>query len=104
MRSRSRERRAIYCIWLPLCLISIPKRESTLARETHTARLLSKTLISESAQCYHFDFVLEDLESFPFISGQFISAVAPDPTGKQQTRAYSIASAANVNHFELCVN
>ena len=75
-----------------------------MARETHTARLASKTCISESAQCYHFDFVLDELESFPFISGQFISAVAPDPTGKQQTRAYSIASAARTNHFELCVN
>jgi ferredoxin-NADP reductase len=75
-----------------------------LARELTTARLARKTCISESAQCYHFDFVLEDLESFPFNSGQFISAVATDPNGKQQTRAYSIASAANVNHFELCVN
>jgi ferredoxin-NADP reductase len=75
-----------------------------LARETNTARLVSKTCISESAQCYHFDFVLQDLESFPFNSGQFISAVADDPNGKQQTRAYSIASAANGNHFELCVN
>jgi ferredoxin-NADP reductase len=75
-----------------------------LARELYTARLVSKTLISESAQCYHFDFVLDDLKSFPFLSGQFISAVATDPNGKQQTRAYSIASAANVNHFELCVN
>ena len=42
--------------------------------------------------------------SFPFISGQFVSAVAADPNGKQQTRAYSIASAANGNHFDLCVN
>jgi len=75
-----------------------------LARELYTARLESKTLISESAQCYHFDFVLDDLKAFPFISGQFLSAVAPDPNGKQQTRAYSIASAANTNHFELCVN
>jgi ferredoxin-NADP reductase len=75
-----------------------------LARETYRARLAQKTLISESAQCYHFDFVLDELEAFPFISGQFISAVAPDPTGKQQTRAYSIASAASTNHFQLCVN
>ena len=75
-----------------------------MARELYTARLESKTLISESAQCYHFDFVLDDLKAFPFISGQFLSAVAPDPNGKQQTRAYSIASAANTNHFELCVN
>lgn len=50
------------------------------------------------------DFVLEELESFPFLSGQFISAIASDPNGKQQTRAYSIASAANSNRFELCVN
>jgi ferredoxin-NADP reductase len=75
-----------------------------LARELHTARLLTKTCISEVAQCYHFEFVLEDLEAFPFISGQFISAVAPDASGKPQTRAYSIASAANGNRFELCVN
>jgi len=75
-----------------------------LVRELYTARLENKTLISDSAQCYHFDFVLDELKSFPFISGQFISAVAPDSNGKQQTRAYSIASAANSNHFELCVN
>jgi ferredoxin-NADP reductase len=30
--------------------------------------------------------------------------VAPDESGKQQTRAYSIASAASGNKFELCVN
>lgn len=75
-----------------------------MERELYTARLLKKTLISESAKCYHLDFALEDLESFPYISGQFISAVATDPNGKQQTRAYSIASAANANRFELCVN
>jgi ferredoxin-NADP reductase len=75
-----------------------------LARELHTARLARKICISESAQCFHFDFVLEDLESFSFASGQFISAVATDTNGKQQTRAYSIASAANGNRFELCVN
>jgi ferredoxin-NADP reductase len=75
-----------------------------LARELYTARLLNKTHISESSDCYHLDFVIEDLEYFPFLSGQFISAVATDPNGKQQTRAYSIASAPNANRFELCVN
>jgi ferredoxin-NADP reductase len=85
-------------------LISFPKREPTLARQLYTARLARKTCISESAQCFHFDFVVEDLDRFPFIAGQFISAVAPDSNGKQQTRAYSIASAANVNRFDLCVN
>jgi ferredoxin-NADP reductase len=44
------------------------------------------------------------MESFPFASGQFVSAVAEDAHGKQQTRAYSIASAASGNRFELCVN
>lgn len=75
-----------------------------MARELFTARLERKICISEVAQCYHFDFVVEGMESFPFVSGQFISAVAQDPNGKQQTRAYSIASAARGNHFELCVN
>ena len=80
-------------------LISFCKRESTLVRELYTARLARKTCISESAQCFHFDFVIDDRESFPFTSGQFLSAVATDPNGKQQTRAYSIASAANANTF-----
>lgn len=75
-----------------------------MARETYTARLAKKTCISESAQCFHFEFVLDDRESFPFTAGQFISTVATDPNGKQQTRAYSIASAAKGNSFELCIN
>jgi ferredoxin-NADP reductase len=75
-----------------------------LARELFTARLDKKECISESAQCYHFEFVLDQLASFPFVSGQFVSALAIDPNGKQQTRAYSIASAANANRFDLCVN
>jgi ferredoxin-NADP reductase len=75
-----------------------------LARELYTARLARKICISQVAQCYHFDFFLEDKESFPFISGQFISALAPDKHGKQQTRAYSIASAPVENRFDLCVN
>jgi ferredoxin-NADP reductase len=75
-----------------------------LARETLTARLERKECISEVAQCYHFDFSLPDLENFDFAPGQFVSGVALDDRGKQQTRAYSIASAPNRNHFELCVN
>lgn len=75
-----------------------------MARELFTARLERKICISEVAQCYHFDFVLDGMESFPFTAGQFISAVANDPNGKQQTRAYSISSAARSNHFDLCVN
>jgi NAD(P)H-flavin reductase len=75
-----------------------------LARELYTARLEKKVCISQVAQCYHFEFVLDGMESFPFASGQFISAVATDPNGKQQTRAYSIASAAKENRFDLCIN
>jgi ferredoxin-NADP reductase len=44
------------------------------------------------------------MDSFDFQPGQFVSAVALDPTGKQQTRAYSIASAPRGNQFDVCVN
>lgn len=69
-----------------------------------TARLTRKECISDVAQCYHFLFEVEGRESFPFMAGQFVSAVAQDENGKQQTRAYSIASAPRGNQFELCVN
>lgn len=75
-----------------------------MARELSTARLARKVCISEVAQCYHFDFVLDGMDGFPYAPGQFISAVANDQNGKQQTRAYSIASAPRANTFELCVN
>lgn len=75
-----------------------------MARELYTARLARKECISEVAQCYHFEFEIDGLQSFPYQAGQFISAVARDENGKQQTRAYSIASAASANRFELCVN
>ncbi len=75
-----------------------------LERKLYTARLERKLCLSESAQCFHFEFVIDELESFPFTAGQFVSAVADDPRGKQQTRAYSIASAENGNRFDLCVN
>ena len=66
--------------------------------------LNSKDCISELSQCYHFVFVLDEMEHFPYAAGQFISAVAEDAKGKMQTRAYSIASASNGNRLELCVN
>ena len=47
---------------------------------------------------------MEEVESFEFEAGQFISTVAPDSSGKMQTRAYSIASAASGNRFDLCIN
>jgi len=75
-----------------------------MARELATARLEWKSCISEPAQCFHFEFVLDEMEDFSYLPGQFISAVAEDGNGKQQTRAYSIAAAPVGNHFELCVN
>ena len=75
-----------------------------MARVLYTARLDKKDCISEVAQCYHFVFAIDELENFPYAAGQFVSAVADDENGKQQTRAYSIASAPSGNRFELCVN
>lgn len=75
-----------------------------MARELYTARLARKDCISEVAQCYHFLFAVDEVTGFPYQPGQFVSAVAFDGKGKQQTRAYSIASAPRGNRFELCVN
>jgi ferredoxin-NADP reductase len=75
-----------------------------MARVPYTARLEQKVCISETAQCFHFHFVIDELASFSYAPGQFISAVAEDNYNKQQTRAYSIASAPNANRFELCAN
>lgn len=78
--------------------------EDILQRQTYTARLTKKACISESAQCYHLEFAVDELERFDFLSGQFLSAVAVDERGKTQTRAYSIASAPEENRFDLCMN
>lgn len=75
-----------------------------MARQLLTARLDRKLCLSESAQCFHLEYVVEELKDFPFSPGQFISAVAEDPNGKLQTRAYSLASSANDNRFDLCIN
>jgi ferredoxin-NADP reductase len=78
--------------------------EVALPHELLSARLERKDCISEPAQCFHFEFVLDQLQSFPYLPGQFVSAVAEDARGKQQTRAYSLASAPLGNRIELCVN
>ena len=75
-----------------------------MARVLYTARLDQKDCISEPAQCFHFLFVIDEMENFSYAPGQFVSGVAEDEHGKQQTRAYSIASAPDGNRFELCVN
>jgi ferredoxin-NADP reductase len=75
-----------------------------LGRQLYTARLTRRLLLSERAECFHLEFTVEELEKFDFQPGQFVSFVAPDPMGKQQTRAYSIASAPRANQFDVCVN
>jgi ferredoxin-NADP reductase len=75
-----------------------------LGRPLYTARLSRKLLLSERADCFHLEFTLEELDRFDFQPGQFVSAVAVDDAGKQQTRAYSIASAPRANQFDVCVN
>jgi ferredoxin-NADP reductase len=75
-----------------------------LERKLYTARLERKLCLSESAKCFHFEFVIDELENFEFSPGQFISIVATDPKGKQQMRAYSLASAPRGNRFDLCIN
>ena len=61
-------------------------------------------VLSERTQCFHYEFAVEGVEQFSFVPGQFVSLVANDANGKQQTRAYSIACAPRANHFDLCAN
>ncbi len=75
-----------------------------MSRPLFTARLDRKVCLSEPAQCFHLEFSVEEVPEFVFIAGQFVSIVADDPAGKSQTRAYSLASAARRNEFDLCVN
>lgn len=75
-----------------------------MARQLFTARLDEKILLSERAQCFHLEFSAPELPAFDFVPGQFVSLVADDSKGKQQTRAYSIASAPSGSKFSLCVN
>jgi ferredoxin-NADP reductase len=73
-------------------------------RELLTARLEHSSVLSERTQCFHLEFAVEGVDHFSFVPGQFVSLVAEDAKGKQQTRAYSIASAPDRNRFDLCLN
>ncbi len=75
-----------------------------MGRQLYTARLERKLLLSERTECFHLEFTIDELDRFEFRAGQFISTVANDSNGKQQTRAYSIASAPRGNEFDLCLN
>jgi ferredoxin-NADP reductase len=77
---------------------------SAAERAYLTARLVKKQCLSAATETYHLEFVLPEIESFSFAPGQFVSAVADDAAGKEQTRAYSLASAPDGNQFALCLN
>lgn len=85
-------------------LTSQTERAVPLERPLYTARLERKLCLSEPGQCFHLEFKVEELAQFDFAAGQFVSIVAQEPSGKSQTRAYSIASAPRRNEFDLCVN
>ncbi|PSH03777.1 MAG: oxidoreductase [Acidobacteria bacterium] len=67
-----------------------------------TARLVKSVLLSEKTK--HLEFEVEEVSSFDFLAGQFISV--REPRGdKFVTRAYSIASPPRANNtFDLCLN
>jgi ferredoxin-NADP reductase len=67
-----------------------------------TARLTHSILLSEKTK--HLEFAVEELDSFDFEAGQFISVREPHG-GKIITRAYSVASGPRGNNsFDLCLN
>lgn len=74
-----------------------------MTRKKHIARLMRKVCLSASAQCFHLEFLAEDLPAFDFAPGQFISMVASDSSGKRFLRAYSLAAAPAGNRFDMCV-
>jgi ferredoxin-NADP reductase len=80
------------------------ERDIPVERPLYTATLARKLCLSESGQCFHLEFRVDELARFDFAAGQFVSMVAQEPSGKSQTRAYSIASAPRGNEFDLCVN
>ena len=72
-------------------------------RKLYSARLAKSVFLS--SQTKHLEFVLDGVESFDFIPGQFISVQQVKPEGKTHTRAYSIASAPRGSaSFDLCLN
>lgn len=75
-----------------------------MERRQYRAQLAKKVLLSEREQCFHLEFGGPEVEKFEFEPGQFISLVGVDGNGKQQTRAYTIASAPRRGGFDLCVN
>lgn len=65
------------------------------------ARLIESRLIGPEVR--HFVFEVPDVDQLTYIAGQFVS-LTRDIHGKKITRAYSTASPAGGNRFELCLN
>jgi ferredoxin-NADP reductase len=74
-----------------------------IERPLHAARLVRQEWLSRASETKHLVFAVDELKSFDFSAGQFISLVAPKD-GKTITRAYSLASAPRSNEFDLCLN
>lgn len=65
------------------------------------ARLLESHELAPEVR--HFRFDVPEVPALDFEPGQFVS-FSRDLEGRNITRAYSIASAPQANHFELCLN
>ncbi|HUS05879.1 MAG TPA: FAD-binding oxidoreductase [Bryobacteraceae bacterium] len=65
------------------------------------ARLLESREIAPGVK--HFVFDVPEVEQLPYLAGQFVS-FSRDFDGKKITRAYSTASPAQGNRFEICLN
>lgn len=70
-------------------------------RPAMTAKLLERLDIAPEVR--HFVFEVPEVESFPYVPGQFVSLTA-EVEGSPITRAYSIASTPRGNRFEICLN
>lgn len=69
----------------------------------HTAKLTRAMNLSD--QTRHLEFIVNGAEQFDFQAGQFISVKERRTDGREQTRAYSIASPPRGDgRFELCLN
>src|SRR5258708_31073372 len=71
--------------------------------QTHTARLVRTTILSDLTK--HLEFEMPGISRFGFVPGQWLSFKQFTPSGEEITRAYSIASPpGDDNRFDLCLN
>src|SRR5258708_22767524 len=71
--------------------------------QTHTARLVRTTILSDLTK--HLEFEMPGISRFGFVPGQRLSFKQFTPSVQQITRAYSIASPpSDDNRFALCLH